>query len=469
MPEEQRVDRRLAAILAADVAGYSRLMGLDEVGTLRAVKALRKELVDPAVAAHHGRVVKLTGDGILIEFASAVDALSCAVAVQRAMAARNADIPEDRRIQYRVGINVGDIIVDGDDIYGDGVNIAARLEGIADAGGICISQEVWKQVKGKVDIAVQDIGEHQLKNISDPVRVYTVSLNGNASASFGDGAQGKVPSASSNVVAANYRRGAGIAGAVAVFIAIVIGAGWFATRSGPPQPFATAPRLSIVVLPFTNLSGDPAQDYLADVITDELTTSLSRIGGAFVIARSTAFTYKGKAVNAKQVGRDLGVRYVLEGSEQNSGNRVRVNAQLIDAETGTHVWAEQFDADRADLLNMQDEIVTRLARALDVQMVAIEAAHVARTRPGNLDAEDLAMRCQAGWNSSTWGSAEYDTAYGLCEHALQIDDRNVLALSVLAIKYAIRLTSGLSSDPQADIRQADELISRALAIEHRAR
>jgi adenylate cyclase len=462
MPEEQRVDRRLAAILAADVAG---LMGLDEVGTLRAVKALRKELVDPAVAEHRGRVVKLTGDGILIEFASAVDALSCAVAVQRAMAARNTDIPEDRRIEYRVGINVGDIIVDGDDIYGDGVNIAARLEGIAAAGGICISQEVWKQVKGKVDVAVQDIGEQRLKNIAEPVQIYSVSVKGNMS--FGDGAQGKTPSASSSNVSGTYRHGAGIAGAVAVFIAIVIGAVWFVTRPGPPQPSqATAPHLSIVVLPFTNLSGDPSQGYLADVITEELTSSLARISGTFVIARSTAFTYKGKAVDVKQIGKELGVRYVLEGSEQHGGNRVRVNAQLIDAETGAHLWADQFDVDRADVAQGQDEIVTRVARAFDIQLTSIEAARLARAPVGNLDAEDLAMRCEeAAYQAQTAGMLVADDVYRFCERALEIDEHNVRALVNLAGKYWGRVANAVSTDRETDTRKADEFISRALAID----
>jgi adenylate cyclase len=452
--------RKLAAILAADVVGYGRLTGVDEEGTLDHLKTLRRELIDPTIAAHRGRIVKTMGDGLLIEFASVVDAVRCAVEVQRGMPARNSGIAGDKRIEFRIGINLGDVVAEGNDLLGDGVNVAARLEGLAEPGGICISGTAFDQVLDKLPVTFTDQGEQTVKNIARPVRVY--ALNAEAVASLPE--QPSLPTRSQSPRRGSIGRW--VAQAAAVFMVVlllVIGVGFLFRRDAHIAPFATAPRLSIVVLPFANLSGDPAQDYLADVITDELTTSLSRIGGAFVIARSTAFTYKGKAVDAKQVGRDLGVRYVLEGSEQNSGNRVRVNAQLIDAETGTHVWAEQFDADRADLLNMQDEIVTRLARALDVQMVAIEAAHVARTRPGNLDAEDLAMRCQAGWNSSTWGSAEYDTAYGLCEHALQIDDRNVLALSVLAIKYAIRLTSGLSSDPQTDIRQADELISRALA------
>jgi adenylate cyclase len=463
MPEEQRVDRRLAAILAADVAGYSRLMGLDEVGTLRAVKALRKDLVDPAVAQHHGRVVKLTGDGILIEFGSAVDALSCAVAVQRAMAARNADIPVDRRIQYRVGINVGDIVVDGDDIYGDGVNIAARLEGIAEPGGVCISGTAYDQVRDKLPFAFADRGERTVKNISRPVRVY--ALGADAMTTLSD-----MP-ASMETTGAPPGRTLGLRGiwqvALGTAAVVVLAAGiWLAVRPAKgPEMSATTPRLSMVVLPFANLSGDPAQDYLADVLTEGLTTGLSRISGTFVIARSTAFTYKGKPVDVKQVGKDLGVRYVLEGSEQHGGDRVRVNAQLIDAETGAHLWADQFDADRANLLQMQDEIVTRLARALEIKLSAVDAARVEQTRPGNLDAEDLARRCRAGSYNTPPLTKEWDAAYALCARALQIDDRNVTALARMAVWHIIPVLEAQSTDPQAAIRQTDELASRALAID----
>jgi adenylate cyclase len=309
---QQRVERRLAAILAADAAGYSRLTGADEEGTLERLRTLRGELIDPAVNEHRGRIVKTTGDGFLVEFASVVDAVRCAITVQRGMARRNTEVSVEKRILFRIGINLGDVVAEGDDLLGDGVNVAARLEGIAEPGGICLSRAAYDQARGKIDLAVKDLGEQRLKNIAEPVQVYSVSLNGKASVSFGDGVQGAVPSASSSGVSGTYRRGAGIAGAVAVLVAIAVGTMWFATRSGPPQQ---APRLSIVVLPFANLSGDPAQDYLADIITEELTTGLSRISGTFVIARSTAFTYKGKPVDVKQVGKDLVVRYVLEGSE----------------------------------------------------------------------------------------------------------------------------------------------------------
>ena len=446
--------RKLAAILAADVVGYSRLASSDEERTLARLRGLRSDLIDPAIAAHHGRVVKRTGDGVLIEFRSVVDAVRCAIEMQNGMVERNAGLPPERRIEFRVGIHLGDVVEESDgDLMGDGVNIAARLEGIAKPGTICLSEDAYRQVKSRLDLAVSDLGSTQLKNIAEPVRVYSLEV-------------GKAAQAKPTKPAAPKQRlmfvllGAGIA------VLVVIAAGtWLAVRSARgPEMSATTPRLSIVVLPFANLSGDPAQDYLADVLTEELTTSLSRISGTFVIARSTAFTYKGKPLDVKQIGRDLGVRYVLEGSEQHSGNQVRVNAQLIDVETGAHLWADQFDADRGDLLKMQDEIVTRLARAMQIQLVAVDAARVTRTRPGNLDAEDLALRCQAGIYNSV-GPAEFAAAFSLCDRALNIDNGNVLALSYLAMMHIVPVVEARSTDPQADIRQADELVSRALALD----
>src|SRR5215813_11183542 len=312
MEREQpgRIGRRLAAIVAADVAGYSRLMGLDEVGTAQTLREHRKG-TDALVAKHGGRIVKTTGDGVLLEFPSVVDAVECTVAVQTVMAERNTDVPQDRRMLFRIGINLGDILIDGDDILGDGVNVAARLEGIAEPGGICISSSAYDQVRGKVPVEFADIGEQVLKNIARPIRSYAVGLNPNA----------------------------------------------HQTASLP----SSAPRLSIVVLPFANIGADPEQEYFVDGVTESLTTDLSRINGAFVIARNTAFTFKGKAIDVKKLGRELNVRYVLEGSVQRGGNRLRVNVQLIDAETGNHLWAERFDKPVADLFDMQDEIVSRLA------------------------------------------------------------------------------------------------------------
>ena len=447
--------RKIAAILVADVVGYSRLAGADEDRTLSRLRALRSDLIDPAIAAHHGRIVKRTGDGSLIEFRSVVDAVRCAIEVQNGMVERNAGLPPERRIEFRVGIHLGDVVEESDgDLMGDGVNIAARLEGIAKPGAICLSEDAYRQVKGRLDLAVSDLGPTQLKNIAEPIRVYSLEV-------------GKPAQAKPTKPAAPKQRSMFMLLAAGIVALVVIAAGiWLAVRpASGPEMSATTPRLSIVVLPFANLSGDPAQDYLADVLTEGLTTGLSRISGTFVIARSTAFTYKGKPVDVKQVGKDLGVRYVLEGSEQQSGDRVRVNAQLIDAETGAHLWADQFDADRANLLQMQDEIVTRLARALEIQLSAVDAARVVQTRPGNLDAEDLARRCKAGdWNAVPLGK-EWEAAYALCARALQIDDRNVTALGRMAWWHILPVIEAQSPDPQAAIRQADELASRALAID----
>jgi len=447
--------RKLAAILAADVVGYSRLAGSDEERTLARLRALRSDLIDPTIAVHHGRAVKRTGDGVLVEFRSVVDAVRCAIEVQNGMVERNAGLPPERRIDFRIGIHLGDVVEESDgDLMGDGVNIAARLESIAKPGSICLSEDAYRQVKSRLDLAVSDLGAIELKNIAEPVRVYSLAV-------------GKPALAKPTKPAVPNRRpiflllGAGI-----VALIVIVAGIWLAVRPAKgPEMLATAPRLSIVVLPFANLNGDPAQDYLAGILTEGLTTGLSRISGTFVIARSTAFTYKGKPVDVKQVGKDLGVRYVLEGSEQQSGDRVRVNAQLIEAETGAHLWAEQFDADRANLLQMQDEIVTRLARALEIQLSAVDAARIVQTRPGNLDAEDLARRCKAGdWNTVPLGK-EWEAAYALCAQALQIDDRNVTALGRMAWWHILPVIDAQSPDPQAAIRQADELASRALAID----
>ena len=447
--------RKLAAILVSDVAGYGRLAGADEDRTLARLRTLRSDLIDPIISVHNGRVVKRTGDGSIIEFRSVVDAVRCAVEVQTSMIERNAGVPLERRIVFRIGIHLGDVIEESDgDLMGDGVNIAARLEGICEPGAICLSEDAYRQVKGRLDLAVSDLGPTQLKNIADPVRVYSLEV-------------GKPAQVRATKPAALKQRSMFMLLAAGIVALVVITAGiWLAVRpASRPEMSATTPRLSIVVLPFANLSGDPGQDYLADVLTEGLTTGLSRISGTFVIARSTAFTYKGKPADVKQIGRDLGVRYVLEGSEQHSGNQVRVNAQLIDAETGAHLWADQFDADRADLLRMQDEIVTRIARTLEIQLSAVDAARVEEARPGNLDAEDLARRCKAGdWNAAPL-SKEWEAAYALCARALQIDDRNVTALGRIAWWHILPVLEAQSPDPQAAIRQADELASRALAID----
>ena len=339
---EQRVERRLAAVLAADVAGYSRLMGADEEGTLARLNAHRREFLEPTIAEHNGRIVKRTGDGILIEFGSAVDATRCAIQTQRGMAQRNADVPAEQRIEIRIGIHVGDIIIEEGDIFGDGVNIAARLEGIAEPGGICISDDTFRQVRGKIDAAFEDTGDRQLKNIEHPVRVYQVQLAGTAA------------------------------------------------KSG--KTLGSSDRPSIAVLPFQNMSGDPEQEYFVDGIVEDIITGLSRTKWLFVIARNSSFTFKSRAVDVKQAGRELGVRYVLEGSLRKAGDRVRITCQLIETASGTHVWAERYDRPLGDIFALQDEITLSVVGAIEPSLRQAEIARAKRKRPENLDAYDLYLR-----------------------------------------------------------------------------
>jgi adenylate cyclase len=334
--------RKIAAILVADIVGCSRLAGTDEDRTLSRLRGLRSDLIDPAIDAHHGRIVKRTGDGSLIEFRSVVDAVRCAIEVQNGLVERNAGVPPDRRIEFRVGIHLGDVVEEADgDLMGDGVNIAARLEGVCAPGAICLSEDAYRQVKGRLDLAVSDLGPTQLKNIAEPIRVYSLGV--------GDPTKPKL-------------------------------------ASGPAQEKSASPRLSIIVLPFANIGGDSEQEHFVDGVTESLTTDLSRIRGAVVIARNTAFTYKGKPLDVKTIGRELNVRYVLEGSVQRSGARMRVNVQLIDAEAGSHLWAERFDKPLADLFDMQDEIVARLAGALNAQLIAAEAPRAEKApNPDSMD------------------------------------------------------------------------------------
>jgi adenylate cyclase len=463
---QDRIERRLAAILAADVAGYSRLTGVDEEGTHVQLQDHLRTLVDPKITEHRGRVVKNTGDGMLAEFSSVVDAVRCALDVQRGMAERNAEVPDEKRIEFRIGINVGDIIIDRGDIFGDGVNVAARLEGLAKPGGICISDDAHRQVRGKFDVTFEDAGERQLKNIARPVRVFRVVL---------DDARPAKPIWQRHKAAPAVRRDRWSARVTAIGAAVVlsVGAGGAAlyfhlgrapvVSQMPDQLAKPSERFSIVVLPFANLSGDASQDYLADVISDELTTGFSRFRDSFIISRSTAFTYKGKPIDVRQIGKDLGVRYVLEGSVQPSGDRLRVHAQLIDTESGAHLWADQFDENRSDLLQMQDAIVTRIAHAIGIKMIA-ERVRWAQTRAANPNAEDFAWRCSAALMRTYWTS-ERDSAYRLCEQALQIDPENIRALSLLSFKFSHRVASFASPDRQADLRRADELASLAIKID----
>jgi pentatricopeptide repeat protein len=350
---EERVDRRLAAIFAADIAGYSRLMGADEEGTLRQLKANRKELVDPKITEHRGRIVKTTGDGMLVEFVSVVDAVRCAVDIQRDMLERNSSIPAEKRIQFRIGINVGDIIIDGDDIYGDGVNVAARLEALADPGGIMVSRVVHDQVQDKLGFEFDDMGEQAVKNIARPVGVHRVHLTEQLTRSIGPA--GKTERAASE-------------------------------------------RPSIAVLPFANMSGDPEQEYFADGISEDVITGLSKLRWFFVIARNSSFAYKGKAVDVKRTARELGVRYVLEGSVRKGGNRVRITTQLIDAATGNHIWADRYDGDLTDVFALQDEITKKVVAAIEPRLLEAEGMRSQSRSPDDLGAWDMVMQA----NSLFW-------------------------------------------------------------------
>ncbi len=461
--------RKLAAILVADVVGYSRLAGADEDRTLARLRGLRSDLIDPAIAAHHGRIVKRTGDGSIIEFRSVVDAVRCAIEVQNGLIERNAGVPEDRRIEFRVGIHVGDVVEESDgDLMGDGVNIAARLEGIAKPGAICLSEDAYRQVSGRLEMEVTDLGPTQLKNIDRQICAYSLQVGVPAKPKPAKAAEPATPAAP----APQKRRFrlAPLAAPLAALLVVIAGGAWWFLIANRTAGVATkvpaeAARLSMVVLPFANLSGDPGQDYLVDALTDELTTALARVPGDFVIARNTAMTFKGKPVDAKAIGKDLGVRYVLEGSVQPSGDRMRVNAQLIDAGSGAHLWAEQFDTPRADLLQMQDAIVTHLARAVDFQLTEAEATRLKRAPAANRDAENLALQCIAGeWKAGFIGK-EADAAYALCEQALAIDPNNVGALMGLGQKFFMRAALGGSGDPKGDLERADELVSKARALD----
>jgi adenylate cyclase len=430
--------RKLAAILVADVVGYSRLAGADEDRTLARLRGLRSDLIDPAIAAHHGRIVKRTGDGSIIEFRSVVDAVRCAIEVQSGMVERNAGLPPARRIEFRVGIHLGDVVEESDgDLMGDGVNIAARLEGVCEPGAVCLSEQAYWQVKSRLDLKVTDIGATQLKNIADPVHVYSLEVGHLAEAKPSSTTTAAVKPESTTPAprtSAWLSRWPALAVITALLLLAAV-AGWFALGGRLTKP-AQAAHLSIVVLPFANLSGDPAQDYFADGITENLTTELSRIKNSFVVARNTAFTFKGKSVDAKEIGKALGVRYVLEGSVQRDQNRVRVNAQLVDADSGAHLWAQRFEEDVTDLFKLQDQVVARLANTLGYELVKAEAAKGARST--NPDANDLVMR---GWaldyEQYLHPSGDRNNAErALFEQALAIDPDNAAAITGLAQTYA---------------------------------
>jgi adenylate cyclase len=458
--------RKIAAILVSDVVGYSRLAGADEERILARLRALRSDLIDPTISLHHGRIVKRTGDGSIIEFHSVVDAVRCAIEVQRAMVERNAGVAPDNRIAFRIGIHLGDIVEESDgDLMGDGVNIAARLEGVCEPGGVCLSEDAHRQVRDRLKENFVDLGERQLKNIARPVRAYALP----AAAIIGSKDQGP------RATRVRAIRGGGRSiGVIAPFVAALLAVGAFAWRAGYAPRFmaasvddklANAPRLSIVVLPFENLSGDKEQDYFADGITDDLTTDLSHIGGSFVIARNTAFTYKDKPVDVKQIGRELGVRYVLEGSVRRLDNKITVNAQLISTETGAHVWADRFDGDRSKLGQLQIEFVSRLANSLGVELFRAEALRSMRERPNNPDAVDLVMRATAKANTTGDNKSINGEVIGLNERALALDPQNEAAMVNLSTALNDRAGNLWSDDPAGDIGRAEKLADSALALQ----
>jgi TolB-like protein/class 3 adenylate cyclase/tetratricopeptide (TPR) repeat protein len=410
---EERVQRRLAAILAADVVGYSRLMQADEAGTLAALKSRRKDIFQPLIAEHHGRIVKLMGDGALVEFGSAINAVTCAVMLQGKMEAANSDLPENRRIVLRIGVNLGDVIVEGSDLYGDGVNIAARLEALAEPGSVYVSHIVYSQVRGKLPYGFKDLGEQSLKNMAELVRVYRVGPGGEAVTT---------------------------------------------TRPG----FVLPDKPSIAVLPFQNMSGDPEQEYFADGMVDDIITALSHMHWLFVIARNSSFTYKGRTVNVKQIGRELGVRYVLEGSVRKSGEKVRITGQLIDASTGGHLWAENFDGGLADIFDLQDQVTASVVGAIAPKLEAAEIERAKRKPIQNLDAYDYYLRGLAIVNQFT--REANDESLRLFNKAIERDPDFVLPYARAAHCYLIRKANGWMIDPDKEIAIADRLARRAVEI-----
>jgi len=407
--------RRLAAILAADVAGYSRLIGADESGTLQAFKTIKAEVFDPTIAAHSGRLVKTTGDGFLVEFSSVVDVLRCAVEAQANMTQRNAEISSDRRIEFRMGINVGDIVVEDGDIFGDGVNVAVRLEGLAAPGGICVSARVEEDAAGKVDLVFEDIGEQTLKNIARPVRVYRV------------------------------------------------GTGQSAEAARAPSSLPLPDKPSIVVLPFANMSGDSEQEFFADGITEDLISALSRYPSLFVIARNSSFTYKGRAVDVKQVGRELGVRYVLEGGLRKAGDRIRVTTQLVEAETGKHVRAERYDRDLADIFALQDKITEAVTIAVAPAVADAELRRAMRKPPGSLDAWAAYQR--GLWHVFKISRDDDALAQKYFQHAIEIDPAFAGGYKGLAVAY-IQAATVLQTHSQAEAyRSAEALARQAIALD----
>ena len=416
-------NRKLAAILAADVVGYSRLASEDEERTLARLRALRSDLIDPTIAVHNGRVVKRTGDGALVEFRSVVDAVRCAIEVQNGMVERNAGVPQDRRIEFRIGIHLGDVVEESDgDLMGDGVNIASRLEGVAEPGAICLSEDAYRQVKARLDLSVSDLGSKQLKNIADPIRVYALQV------------------------------GAGAAKPAMV------------SQSATSQPATAAPpKLSIAVLPFANMSGDPEQDYFADGISEDIITGLSKLPQLFVIARNSSFTFKGQNVHVQDVGTKLGVRHVLEGSVRKSGNRVRITAQLIDAASGGHLWAERFDRDLTDIFAVQDDVTQHIVGALAVNLTVDEQQRLSSEHTRNPEAYDCFLRGRELWHGLT--EATNTAARDLLLRAIELDPKFAAAHAFLALTYGLDYLNRWGASPSTAMEHAEQAAGRAVALD----
>jgi len=450
--DERPAERKLAAILSADVEGYSRLMGDDELATVRTLTESR-EVIGSAVARHGGRVVDSPGDNVLADFASVVDAVRCAVDIQRALGSRNAELPPSRQMRFRIGINLGDVIVQGERLYGDGVNIAARLEGLAEGGAICLSGTAYDQVEGKLPFAFEFSGEHTVKNIARPVRVYRLRLEPGAS------------SKTSPRPAVIRRWSRRVAAAVAIVVLLGAG-GWASWRwLGPSEsdglPLPDKP--SVAVLPFANVSQDATQEYFSDGVTEDLITGLSKMSGLFVIARNSVFTYKGKPVNVRQVGRDLGVRYVLEGGVQRAGNRVRITAQLVDARSGYHIWAERYDREVRDIFTLQDEVTKQIVRALAVKVTEAEKARIGRVPTGVLEAYDLVLRgTEERKRATREGNVE---ARRLFTQALELDPQYAAAYAGVGWTL-LQSWQFLWSADRESVQKARELAERAIALDN---
>ena len=460
---DERVQRRLAAILAADVVGYSRLVGMDEEGTIARLKRLRETLIDPSIARHQGRIVKTTGDGLLVEFASVVDAVRNAVEMQRALAAHEADVAEHHRMLFRMGINLGDIVIDGDDILGDGVNVAARLEALADPGGICVSGDVFRQVEGKLDPGYQSLGEQRVKNIEKPVRVYRVLLDAEAAGKVIEhpGERHWQPA---------MPKAAAIAVALAVLVAVGGGFAWWRAAAPETEPasiermaFPLPEKPSIAVLPFTNISGDPGQDYFSDGITEDIITTLAKIPNLFVIARNSTFTYKGRPVEVREVAEKFGVRYVLEGSVQRSGDELRITAQLVDAVTGHHLWAERYDRGIEDLFALQDEITLNVVSALEVELTEGEQALVWRRGVSKPEAWELSA--QAKDHYETFSKEGMAKAQQLWQQAVELDPDFVMGWVWLAWTHWMDARRGWSESRETSFARAVDLAQKALAMD----